>query len=236
VQRPASVVAVDEADDLAVLHVDMRGVPPVRPLLLGESTSVRVGDPTLTIGNPFGVDRTLTTGIVSALAHQIPGAGGVDVDNVIQTDQAATAGNAGSPLLDAEGHVIGINSQLATAGTGDGQRLGFAVPIDTADRILTGVGSSGSPTSAPLAFIGIGGGRPVRGGVTVSGVSPGGPAATAGIRGGDVIQRVGGAPVGSISDVMSLVGTRSPGQSLSVQLRQGHRARTVSVALGRRTS
>ena len=86
---------MDPQDDLAVLHSDMHGVPSIRPLTLGDSTTVRVGDPTLTIGNPFGMDRTLTSGIVSALQHQIQAADGRTINNVIQTDQPVSAGNSG---------------------------------------------------------------------------------------------------------------------------------------------
>ena len=116
--RNARVVAVDESNDLAVLRSDMHGVLPIVPLARGDSTSVRVGDPTLTIGNPFGVDRTLTSGSVSALQHTIVAADGSRVNNVIQVDQAPDAGNSGAPLIDANGRVIGINSQMITGGGG----------------------------------------------------------------------------------------------------------------------
>lgn len=150
--RRAGVVAVDPRSDLAVLHVDMRDLSTVRPLKLGESSTVRVGDPTLTIGNPFGVDRTLSAGIVSALQHRIQASDGQAIDNVIQTDQPIDAGSSGGPLLDAGGQVIGINSLITTpTGGRSGQALAFAVPIDTADEILAGQrtrGRCGSPPSA----------------------------------------------------------------------------------------
>jgi S1-C subfamily serine protease len=234
--RRAGVVAVDPASDLAVLHVELRGLPPVAPLRLGESSTVRVGDPTLTIGNPFGDDRTLTSGIVSALQHRIQSVNGVTIDNVIQTDQPIEASNSGGPLLDAGGRVIGINS-LVTApsgGTRDGQALAFAVPIDTADPVLARAAHAGP---VRVAYIGLGGG-PVRNsptGVQVTGVAKAGPAALAGLRRGDVIERVEGEPVDTISDVLSLVTTRSPGQSLTLTIRRRHRLRSVSVALGSRT-
>ena len=108
------MIAEDQNNDLAVLKVDLRGVPTVAPLVLGDSTTVRVGDPTLAIGNPFGLDRTLTSGIVSALQREIQGSGGFSIENVIQTDSPLNPGNSGGPLLDAAGRVIGINSQIAT--------------------------------------------------------------------------------------------------------------------------
>jgi S1-C subfamily serine protease len=136
--RRAVVVGVDQDDDLAVLRVNMDGLPSARPLQLGDSTSVRVGDPTLAIGNPFGLDRTLTSGIVSALQREIKAPDGFRIDNVIQTDAPINPGNSGGPLLDAAGRVIGINSQIATGGAGVRLSVGiaFAIPIDTAGPIL----------------------------------------------------------------------------------------------------
>ena len=239
--RRAAVIAVDPSSDLAVLHIDMRGLPAVQPLTLGESSTVRVGDPTLTIGNPFGVDRTLTSGIVSALAHRLPATDGQAIDNVIQTDQPIDAGNSGGPLLDAGGQVIGINSEVTTPQSGgrSGQTLAFAVPIDTADEILARAAHAGP---VRVADIGLGVGAAHGGGVApgagarVSSVVRGGPAAMAGVRRGDVIQRVDGGPVASMSDVLALVTTRSPGQSVVLTLRRGHRLRTVTVVLGSRTA
>jgi S1-C subfamily serine protease len=236
-RRRASVIAVDPSSDLAVLHLDMRGLPAVRPLPLGESSTVRVGDPTLTIGNPFGVDRTLTSGIVSALQHRLQASDGQAIDNVIQTDQAVDAGNAGGPLLDAGGQVIGINSEVITPENGDrgGQALAFAVPIDTASEILARAAHAGP---VRVAYIGLGGGgaRAAHAGANVFTVVRGGPAAAVGVRHGDVIERVDGDPVASMSDVLNLVTTRSPGQSLALTLRRLHRLRTVTVVLGSRTA
>jgi S1-C subfamily serine protease len=243
--RPAAVIAVDPSSDLAVLHIDMRGLPTVQPLTLGESSTVRVGDPTLTIGNPFGVDRTLTSGIVSALAHRLPAGDGQAIDNVIQTDQPIDPGNSGGPLLDAGGQVIGINSAVTTPRSGgrSAETLAFAVPIDTADEILSRAAHAGP---VRVAEIGLGAG-PAHGAgagssagssaaARVSSVVRGGPAAVAGLRRGDVIERVDGDPVASMSDVLALVTTRSPGQSLVLTLRRGHRLRSVTVVLGSRTA
>ncbi len=138
VSRHAAVVAQDPDDDLAMLKVDMTGVPTVQPLPLGDSASVHVGDPTLTIGNPFGLDRTLTSGIVSAMQRQIQAQSGFSIDNVIQTDAPLNPANSGGPLLDATGHVIGINSQIATGSSTarDPVAIAFAVPINTARSVL----------------------------------------------------------------------------------------------------
>src|SRR5205807_8474800 len=111
-------IGEDPSNDLALLKVDTTGLPNVAPLMLGDSSSVRVGDPTLAIGNPFGLDRTLTSGIVSALQRQIQAPNGFAIENVIQTDAPLNPGNSGGPLLDATGSVIGINSQIETGGNG----------------------------------------------------------------------------------------------------------------------
>jgi S1-C subfamily serine protease len=230
--RAANVVAVDPADDLALLHADMSGVAPVTPLALADSSTVRVGDPTLSIGNPFGLDRTLTTGIVSALQHQIQAADGATIDNVIQVDQPVSAAGAGGPLLDSDGRVIGVDSAVATAGDG-GQPLAVAVPIDTADALLAQTPRGGAMR---VAYLGLGPARAPSGpsGTVVASVNRDGPAAQAGLRRGDRIERVGGIAVSSIAEVMSVVRTRSPGQALAIEVRRGRRLHTLTAVLGSR--
>jgi S1-C subfamily serine protease len=232
--RAAIVAAIAPDDDLAVLRVDMRGVPPVRPLSLGDSSSVRVGDPTLTIGNPFGIDRTLNSGIVAALQHEIKAADGRSIDNVIQTDQPLDAANSGAPLLDGDGRVIGINSQIATAGSDTTQRLAVAIPVDTADSLLARI-DHGAPRLAYIGLSAVAGGKHHAGAV-VGVVATGGPAAVAGLRAGDAVERVEGTSVNSITDILDVVSTRSPGQTLALQIRRGRRQRTLTVVLGSRTA
>jgi S1-C subfamily serine protease len=152
--RPASLISANANDDVALLKVAMAGVSrSVHPLALGDSSTVRVGDPTLAIGNPFGLDRTLTSGIVSALQRQIEAPDGFAIDNVIQTDAPVNPGNSGGPLLDAYGRVIGINSQIVTGETGDGDSVGitFAVPIDTAKAFLPELGGRARVPSPAVA-------------------------------------------------------------------------------------
>ena len=134
----ATVVGKDPSTDLALLKVDPEGLD-LRPLPLGSSKDVQVGDPTIAIGNPFGLDRTLTTGVVSALQRQIQAPNGFAIKDVIQTDAAINPGNSGGPLIDSAGRVIGINSQIETGGSGSEGNvgIGFAVPIDTAKQILS---------------------------------------------------------------------------------------------------
>src|SRR4051794_1111322 len=134
--RDARILGRDDSTDLAVLKVDAPA-DELTPLALGSSSGVQVGDPTIAIGNPFGLERTLTTGVVSATRRTIQAPDGFQIDGVIQTDAAITPGNSGGPLLDATGRVVGINSQIETGGSGGGNvGIGFAVPIDTAKRIV----------------------------------------------------------------------------------------------------
>ena len=132
--RPATVVATDPAHDLALLKLDTTALK-LAPLPLGDSTGVQVGDPTYAIGNPYGLDRTLTTGVISALQRSITAPNGVSIAHVIQTDAALNPGNSGGPLLDGTGRVIGVNSQIASAapaaGSGGSAGVGFAVPSNT---------------------------------------------------------------------------------------------------------
>jgi S1-C subfamily serine protease len=229
VSRAAAVTAVDPANDLAVLRIDMTGLGGIRPLPLGDSSSVRVGDPILAIGDPFGADRSLSSGIVSALQHQIQAADGQLINNVIQTDQPLDAGNSGGPLLDASGQVVGIDSQVAT--TGPSQTLSFAIPIDTADSTLARV----DHRALHLAYIGISAGHAAHPGAVVGDVAARGPAALAGLERGDRIERVDNIAVDAIDEVLALVSTRSPGQSLNLQVRRGHSHHTIMVVLGSHT-
>jgi len=125
---PARVLGKDEETDLALLGVEPEGLD-LHPLELGSSRGVQVGDPTVSIGNPYGLDRTLTTGVVSTKQRRLTAPSGFSVDNVIQTDAVLNPGTAGGPLLDASGRVIGVNSQIEAEGPNGGAGLGFAVPI-----------------------------------------------------------------------------------------------------------
>ncbi len=254
----AKVVGRDSSTDLAVLRVDPRGAD-LHPLSLGDSSGVQVGDPTIAIGNPFGLDRTLTTGVVSALQRRISAPDGFQIDNVIQTDAAINPGNSGGPLLDAAGDVIGINSQIATGGAGQGNiGIGFAVPIDTAKQVVPELERSGR---VDRAFLGVTGTAidsslgaldlPVARGVLVQEVSPQGPAARAGMRGGttrvqvagrpllvggDVITAVDGRAVGSMEEVAAAVAAKEPGEQIRLEVRRGPSRRSLAVTLASRPS
>ena len=124
----------DASTDVAMLKVDPKDAD-LKPLTLGDSSKLEVGDAVVAIGNPFGLDRTVTTGIISALQRQLEAPNGFSIRNVIQTDAAINPGNSGGPLLDSLGRVIGINSQIATGGGGGSVGIGFAVPINTVKKV-----------------------------------------------------------------------------------------------------
>jgi S1-C subfamily serine protease len=195
----AKVVGRDSSTDIALLKVDPGDVT-LHPLDLGDSKSVQVGDPTIAIGNPFGLDRTLTTGVVSALQRRIDAPNGFSITNVIQTDAAINPGNSGGPLLDATGRVIGITSQIETGGSGNGNvGIGFAVPISTARNVLPQLKQNGRVARAYLGITGETIDKSLErlnlaasSGVLVQSVTPGSPADRAGVRGGDPQNQLGG--------------------------------------------
>jgi S1-C subfamily serine protease len=252
----AKVVGRDSSTDIAVLKVNPKDVT-LRPLALGNSKSVQVGDPTIAIGNPFGLDRTLTTGVVSALQRRIEAPNGFAISNVIQTDAAINPGNSGGPLLDAAGRVIGINSQIETGGTASGNvGIGFAVPINTARNVLPQLKQNGRVTRAYLGITGVTVDKSLErlnlatsSGVLVQSVTPGSPAAKAGVRdgdpratlsngdirlGGDVITSINGKPVKSMDDVITEVNDKRPGDRVTLKLLRDRQTKTVTATLAQR--
>jgi S1-C subfamily serine protease len=213
----ARILGRDESTDLAVLKVSATQGE-LQPLSLGSSANIQVGDPTIAIGNPFGLERTLTTGVVSATKRTIQAPNGFEIDGVIQTDAAINPGNSGGPLLDATGRVIGINSQIETGGSGGGSvGIGFAIPIDTAKRLVPELAKTGK---VDRGFLGIEDpltidsslsdlNLPVDHGVLVQTVAPGSPADKAGIKGGDIVARVDGNEVRLGGDIITAVDGKS---------------------------
>ena len=132
----AEVKGVDTSTDVAVLKIDPSDVQDLTPVPLGDSSKLQVGDPVIAIGNPFGYSKTVTTGIVSGLQREIQAPNGFTIPDVIQTDASINPGNSGGPLLDSNGRVIGINSQIATGGGQGSVGIGFAVPVNTAKELL----------------------------------------------------------------------------------------------------
>src|SRR5450759_96786 len=189
----AQVVGKDPSNDLAVLHISPDGLT-LHPLVLGDSSAVQVGDPVLAIGNPFDLQRTLTTGVISAVQRHLQAPNGFTIDNVLQTDAPINPGNSGGPLLDASGRVIGINSQIETGSSGGGSvGIGFAVPINTAKGEIAQLEKGGTVRGAYLGLVSltIDGSLsalnlPVKSGALVQSVQPATSAAKAGVRAGTI--------------------------------------------------
>jgi S1-C subfamily serine protease len=252
----AQVVGTDPATDLALLKIDAPSSD-LHPLALGDSSSVQVGDPVVAIGNPFGLDQTATTGIVSALQRQIQAPNGFSISNVLQTDASINPGNSGGPLINSSGQVIGITSQIETGGSGGSVGIGFAIPSNTARQVVSQLEQNGK---VEHAFLGISGttitpdvasvlNLPVKSGVLVEQAVKGGPADNAGIRGGDtsatiqgsslqlggdIITEVNGRKINSMDQVVNIVNAAKPGDTLDVTLRRGGDTKTVTVTLSDR--
>jgi S1-C subfamily serine protease len=222
---PARPIGTDPDTDLALLRVDPQGLD-LHPLELGDSQTLHVGDPTLAIGNPLGGERTLTTGIISALHRRLTAPSGFAVDDVIQTDAAVNAGTAGGPLLDASGRVIGVNSQL-TMGRGDSAVTGFAVPIDTAKQVLPQLEQTGR---VERAYLGIQG-TPTSDGVRVDHLEPGSPAEQAGLSDADVVRAVAGRQVRSMEDVSDVLAAQAPGAVVDLEVVSGKERHAMQVTL-----
>src|SRR3954452_14223546 len=250
----AKLIGKDLSTDLALIKVDPSKTK-LDPVPLGDSSKLKVGDPAVAIGNPFGFDDTVTTGIISALQRQINAPNGFSIDNVIQTDAAINPGNSGGPLLNAGGQVVGINSQIATGGSGNGSvGIGFAIPINTAKTVIPQLKASGK---VEHAYIGVTtatvSGRtaqdlnlPVNHGALVQDVVKGGPADKAGIRaghtqtsgglvaGGDLIVKVGPTNINKPDDVAAAIADKKPGDQIQMTFYRGKTLKTVTVTLGTR--
>ena len=233
----AALVGAAPDHDLAVLRIRAPEEKLV-PVLVGSSRDLQVGQKAFAIGNPFGLDFTLTTGIVSALGRSIPSLTGRRIDDVIQTDAAINPGNSGGPLLDSAGRLIGVNTQIASP-SGASAGVGFAVPVDTVNRIVPQLIRHGR-VMRPQLGIAAGNEWALRRvgveGVLVMSVAPESPADRAGLRGtyraedgtlvlGDVIQGIDGQPVRSLDDLYAALERREPGAAVTLRvLREGRPA------------
>ncbi len=225
----ARVVGSDASTDVAVVKVDAPSTLLV-PLVLGDSDKVQVGDGVVAIGSPFGLAETVTSGIISALHRQMTSPNGFAIENSIQTDAAINHGNSGGPLLDLQGHVIGVNSQIESdSGGNDG--VGFAVPSNTVHSVVTQLLATGK---AEHAYLGVAVQTSPSGGAAVGTVRPGTPAAHASLRRGDVITAVGGQKISSVGELQAAIDSHKPGDTVTITYKRGGSTHTVRVTLGTR--
>ena len=242
---PATLVGAFADRDLAVLKIQAPAAKlPAIPI--GLSRDLQVGQKVYAIGNPFGLDQTLTVGIVSALNREIESFNNRTIRGVIQTDAAINPGNSGGPLLDSAGRLIGVNTQIASP-SGASAGIGFAIPVDEVNRIVPRLVRDGRITRPAL---GIAAGndslrRSLRlpAGVALVQVTPGGPAARAGllafsrardgsIISGDVITAINDEPIASLDDMLTLLEKRQPGDSVMLSLSRDGRSRKQAAVLG----
>jgi S1-C subfamily serine protease len=241
----AELVGEDPSTDLAVLRIDAPASKLV-PLRLADSSDVEVGDAVVAIGSPFGLDGTLTSGIVSALHRQMTAPNRFAIADSIQTDAAINHGNSGGPLLDDRGRVIGVNTQIESE-SGGNVGIGFAVPSNTVRSISRQLIASGEVEHAYLGITML----PVPDGVAVTEVRPGTPAEDAGLRastgtetvdgeevptGGDVIVEFDGKTITSAAELQAAVDARTPGDTVEVTVLRNGERRTIEVTLGTRPS
>ena len=252
----AKVVGTDPATDIAVLKVNAPSRA-LRPLTLGDSSAVRVGDQVIAIGNPLGYDRSVTSGIVSAVQRSITAPNQIStIGHVIQTDAALNHGNSGGPLLNAAGQVIGVNAQIAPSSSNANIGIGFAIPIDTVKQITSALIEHGkiehaflgieakaiTPQTAQVFHL------PSDHGLLLARVIKGTGAAKAGLKagstevvvegeswpaGGDLIVKADGHALNSVEDLRNVIADKKPGSSLKLELYRGTKNMTVTVKLGR---
>lgn len=229
---PARLMGKDPSSDLAVLKVDPQDVKGgLKPLELGDSTKLEPGDQAIAIGSPFGLEGTVTTGIISSLGRTIDSPNGYPIADAVQTDAAINPGNSGGPLLDGNGRVIGVNSQIRS-GSGANSGVGFAVPVSTVKFVVPLIKNGGK---VERAYLGVRNGTPPdRSGAIVDSVVPNGPAAQGGLMPGDKITEIDGKKVQSSEDVSAAVTARKPGEQAKVKVQRGGQERTLDIQLGTR--
>jgi S1-C subfamily serine protease len=254
-QVEAEIVGADPNADIALLKINPSGLR-LRPLPLGESSSVEVGEPVAAIGSPFGEKQSLSVGVISAIDRSIESLTSFNISGAIQTDAAINPGNSGGPLVDGEGRVIGVNQQIKSS-SGGGEGVGFAVPVDAVKRSIDKLRDGGE---ARYAYLGVSSVElypqlvdrfklDVEKGAWVQGVNPGGPAEKAGLQGGDsevtfqavayrpggdIITKVGGKPVEDSAQLAELIATYEPGEEVPLEIHRGGETREIEVKLGER--
>ncbi|MBI1248380.1 trypsin-like serine protease [bacterium] len=248
---PAALVGQDPVNDIAILKIDAPAET-LHPVQLGDSSRLRVGQKVYAIGNPFGLERTMTIGIISSLNRVLPSRSGRTMKSIIQIDAALNRGNSGGPLFDSNGRLIGMNTAIASR-TGENTGVGFAIPVASIDRVVPQLVKNGRVLRPDIGITRV---YQTEQGLVVAAVSPGGPAEKAGIKGfrlvreqiqrgpfvyeqtrldradADTIVGIEGAVIQTADDLLSIVENKKPGQKVTlVVVRQGQQV-TVPVELG----
>jgi putative serine protease PepD len=226
----AQLVGSDSSTDLAVIKVNAPDSQ-LYPLTLGSSSKLAVGDPVVAIGSPFGLEETVTSGIVSALHRSIDSPAQFAISDTIQTDAAINHGNSGGPLLNAQGQVVGVNAQIRSD-SGDNAGVGFAIPSDTVRSIAVQLIANGK---AVHAYLGVSLDSTAAS-ARVAEVRPGTPAAKANLRTGDVVTAVDGTTVNSAEALTRAIDAHKPGETVTVKIRRNGKDITVQVTLASRPS
>jgi putative serine protease PepD len=229
-EEEARVVGTDSSTDIALLEL-ANADRDLTPLELGSSGSLSIGDPVLAIGSPFGLEGTLTTGVVSGLDRELRAPDGFTIDGAIQTDAALNSGNSGGPLLDRNGRVVGVTSQIEST-TGGNVGIGYAVPIDTVRKVVDALQRDGE---VQHAYLGVQLEQSSEG-VVLAEVVDGGPADQAGLQSGDLVTEVDGEAIESAADLRSAVTAKQPGDELTLDVTRDGDSQTITVELGQRPS
>jgi putative serine protease PepD len=241
---PAKVLGTDPSTDVAVIHVDVPASQ-LHPIPLADSSQAQVGDPVVAIGSPFSLPETTTTGIVSQTGRSIQAPNGYTIPNAIQTDAAINPGNSGGPLLDANGHVLGLNDQIETnnqtaGGEGSSSGVGFAVPSNTVKQVATQIIGG---HQVQHAYVGVclnsdnGAAAQIATTPTQScpnPVSPGSPAAQSGLKAGDKITAINGTPVATTDQFIATIDGYKPGQTVTMSINRSGQSKQVKVTLANR--
>lgn len=226
-EAQATIVGTDPSTDIAVLKVD-RPASRLTPLSFAAAGSLEVGDPVVAIGSPFGLEGTLTTGVVSGLGREIEAPNGFTIENAVQTDAALNHGNSGGPLLDMQGRVVGVAAQIRSD-SGGNVGIGYAVPGDTAQRVARQLISDGS---VEHAYLGVS--LPNSGAATIEDVRNNGPAEGAGLQPGDEVTAVDGKTIESGDALREAIDAKKPGDKITLTIKRNGNERTVQVTLGQR--
>jgi S1-C subfamily serine protease len=225
----AKVLGTDSSTDVGVIHVDVPASE-LHPIPFADSSTAQVGDPVVAIGSPFSLPETTTAGIVSAVGRSITAPNNFTITGAIQTDAAINPGNSGGPLLDGNGHVLGLNDQIQTS-SGSNAGVGFATPANTDARIANAI-IAGNPVKH--AYVGVELNSTSTNGAQVTQVQPSSPGASAGLQANDVITAVNGKAISSTQGFIETVDNYTPGQTITLSVKRGGQQQTVKLKLGTR--